>query len=323
MTGYDSIMRGKTDFPRIKYVWHDLRKGGVFLNKNWKRLFSLLLAAVLLVSASAAVWADGDSRVVLGADLTDEQIATVYRLFGIERGSVEELTVTNAEERSYLKGFVDDKVIGKYAISCVYVELLEEGKGLSVETYNVTWCTSEMYKNALVTAGVKDAKIIVAAPFEVSGTAALTGIYKAYEHITGDTLDETAKAVGTQELTITGELAEEIGNLDATEIVNGLKEVLGETVKLSDEEIRQEIVRIAGEYNVTLSDRQIQQLIDLCRSLEGLDAESLRERVVEAQETIKKIGEAKDKAVGFYEKLSQFFSSASDFFSQVKALFGK
>ena len=38
---------------------------------------------------------------------------------------------------------------------------------------------------------------------------------------------------------------------------------------------------------------------------------------------LKKIGEAKDKAVGFYEKLSQFFSSASDFFSQVKALFGK
>ena len=291
--------------------------------RKGKRFFSLLLAAVLLVSASAAVWADGDSRVVLGADLTEEQIATVYRLFGIERGSVEELTVTNAEERSYLKGFVDDKVIGKYAISCVYVELLEEGKGLSVETYNVTWCTSEMYKNALATAGVRDAKIIVAAPFEVSGTAALTGIYKAYEHITGDTLDETAKTVGTQELTITGELAEEIGNLDATEIVTGLKEVLGETVKMSDEEIRQEIIRIAGEYNVTLSDRQIQQLIDLCRSLEGLDADSLKERVVEAQETIKKIGEAKDKAVGFYEKLSQFFSSASDFFSQVKALFGK
>ena len=149
------------------------------MNRKGKRLFSLLIAVVLLVSASAAVWADGDSRVVLGADLTEEQIATVYRLFGIERGSVEELTVTNAEERSYLKGFVDDKVIGKYAISCVYVELLEEGKGLSVETYNVTWCTSEMYKNALVTAGVKDAKIIVAAPFEVSGTAALTGIYKA------------------------------------------------------------------------------------------------------------------------------------------------
>lgn len=293
------------------------------LNRIRKRLLSLLLAAVMLLSVSAAVFAEGDSRVVIGADLTDEQIATVYRLFGVERGSVEELTVTNAEERSYLKGYVDDKVIGKYAISCVYVELLEEGKGLSVDTYNITWCTAEMYKNALVTAGVKDAKIIVAAPFEVSGTAALTGIYKAYEHITGGTLDETAKAVGTQELTITGELAEEIGNLDATEIVTGLKEILGETVKMSDEEIRREIINIAGEYNVTLSDRQIQQLIDLCRSLEGLDADALKDRVVEAQQTIKKIGEAKDKAVGFYEKLSRFASSVSDFFSQVKALFGK
>lgn len=293
------------------------------LNRIRKRLLSLLLAAVMLLSVSAAVFAEGDSRIVIGADLTDEQIATVYRLFGVERGSVEELTVTNAEERSYLKGYVDDKVIGKYAISCVYVELLEEGKGLSVDTYNITWCTAEMYKNALVTAGVKDAKIIVAAPFEVSGTAALTGIYKAYEHITGGTLDETAKAVGTQELTITGELAEEIGNLDATEIVTGLKEILGETVKMSDEEIRREIINIAGEYNVTLSDRQIQQLIDLCRSLEGLDADALKDRVVEAQQTIKKIGEAKDKAVGFYEKLSRFASSVSDFFSQVKALFGK
>ena len=289
-----------------------------------KKVISLLMVLLLTLSAGIPAYALGNqSRAVIAADLTDEQIATVYRLFGVERGSVEELTVTNAEERSYLKGYVDDKVIGKYAISCVYVELLEEGKGLSVDTYNITWCTAEMYKNALVTAGVKDAKIIVAAPFEVSGTAALTGIYKAYEHITGGTLDETAKAVGTQELTITGELAEEIGNLDATEIVTGLKEILGETVKMSDEEIRREIINIAGEYNVTLSDRQIQQLIDLCRSLEGLDADALKDRVVEAQQTIKKIGEAKDKAVGFYEKLSRFASSVSDFFSQVKAFFGK
>ena len=84
------------------------------MNRKGKRFFSLLLAAVLLVSASAVVWAEGDSRVVLGADLTEDQIATVYRLFGIERGSVAELSVTNAEERSYLKDYVDEKVIGKY-----------------------------------------------------------------------------------------------------------------------------------------------------------------------------------------------------------------
>ena len=258
---------------------------------------------------------------MIGADLTEEQIKTVYQLFGISRGSVPELLVTNAEERSYLEGLVEESVIGRYAISCVYVELLEQGSGLSVETYNISWCTAEMYQNALNTAGVTDAKIIVAAPFEVSGTAALTGIYKAYESITGNTLDEIAKSVGTQELTITGELAEQIGNLDATEIVRSLKEVLGETAQMSDDEIRREIENVSAQFGVKLTDKQVQQLIDLCRSLEGLDADALKNRVVEAQETIRRIGEAKDKAVSFYEKLSRFFQSASGFLDKLKALF--
>ncbi len=282
---------------------------------------SLLLALALLVSLAVPAFAEDEGRVVLGADLTEDQIKTVYMLFGIERGSVQELKVTNAEERAYLEGLVEESVIGKYAISCVYVRLLPEGSGLSVETYNISWCTAEMYKNALVTAGVKDAKIIVAAPFEVSGTAALTGIYKAYENITGDTLDAIAKSVSTQELTITGELAEQIGNLDATKIVSGLKEVLSETEKMSDEELRREIQSIASEYNITLSDSQIQQLIDLCRSLEKLDPSELKSRVEEAQETIRRIGEAKDKAASFYEKLKGFFGDAADFIDRVKSWF--
>ena len=286
-----------------------------------KKILSFLLALALLVSLAVPAFAENESRVVIGADLNEEQIKTVYKLFGIERGSVAELKVTNAEERAYLEGLVEDSVIGSYAISCVYVRLLEEGSGLSVDTYNISWCTAEMYKNALVTAGVTDAKIIVAAPFEVSGTAALTGIYKAYEHITGDTLDAIAKSVGTQELTITGELAEQIGSLDATEIVSGLKEVLGETKKMSDEELRREIVSIAQEYNVTLSDSQIGQLIDLCRSLEKLDPGELKSRVEEAQETIRRIGEAKERAEGFYEKLKVFFGDAADFLDRVKGWF--
>ena len=288
-----------------------------------KKVCALLLALTLLLSLAVPAFAAEESRVVLGADLTDEQIKTVYKLFGIERGSVEELKVTNAEERSYLQGLVEESVIGKNAISCVYVRLLGEGSGLSVDTYNISWCTAEMYKNALVTAGVTDAKIIVAAPFEVSGTAALTGIYKAYESMTGDSLDASAKSVGTQELTITGKLAEQIGSIDATEIVSGIKEVLSETEKMSDDELRREIVRIAGEYGVTLSDSQIRQLIDLCRSLEGLDPDALRERVEQTQETIRRIGEARDKAAGFYEKLRGFFSAASDFIDRLKGLLNK
>lgn len=287
-----------------------------------KKLISCFLVLCLIASSAVPVLAADDSRVVLGADLNDEQIRTVYQLFGIERGSVEELTVTNAEERAFLEGLVEEKVIGRYAISCVYVKRLEEGAGLSVDTYNISWCTTEMYQNALVTAGVKDAQIIVAAPFEVSGTAALTGIYKAYEQITGNTLDDEAKNVGTQELTITGKLAEQIGDLDATRIVSGLKDLLGDTAGMSDEELRESIVSVAGKFGVTLSDSQIRQLIELCRSLEKLDPSALKERVEDAKETIRRVEEARDKAAGFYAKFKAFLAAASEFLEKIKGMFG-
>ena len=39
-------------------------------------------------------------------------------------------------------------------------------------------------------AGIADAKIIVAGPFPISGTAALVGTLKAYEEMTGKKLDD-------------------------------------------------------------------------------------------------------------------------------------
>ena len=263
------------------------------------------------------------SRAVIGADLTDDQVAAVYNAFGIKRGDAIELRVTNGEERQWLQGYVDESLIGTRSISCVYVELLPEGSGMDVTTSNITWCTGEMYISALATAGITDARIIVAAPFEVSGTAALTGVYKAYEDMTGKKLDDLAKLVSTQELTITGELANEIGTMDSTSIVNDLKLMLDETQKMTDDEIRAEIIDIAGRYNVTLTNTQIQQLIDLCRSLEGLDADSLKARVEEVQGTLQKVSDAKTKVVGFVETVKKVVTSVSSFFDKIKDIIAK
>ena len=263
------------------------------------------------------------SRAVIGADLTDDQIAAVYNAFGIKRGDAIELRVTNGEERQWLQGYVDESLIGTRSISCVYVELLPEGSGMDVTTSNITWCTGEMYISALATAGITDARIIVASPFEVSGTAALTGVYKAYEDMTGKKLDDLAKLVSTQELTITGELANEIGGMDSTSIVNDLKLMLDETQKMTDDEIRAEIIDIAGRYNVSLTNTQIQQLIDLCRSLEGLDADSLKARVEEVQGTLQKVSDAKTKVVGFVETVKKVVTSVSSFFDRIKDIIAK
>ena len=118
------------------------------------------------------------------------------------------------------------------------------------------------------------------------------------------------------------------GKVDVSIIVENLTE--GDiTISLNKpvadqyiERLREEIVRVAGSFGVTLNDSQIRQLIDLFRSMEKLNPDELNERIEQAKETIERIGEAKDKAVGIYERLKSFLAPLSDFFEGLKELFG-
>lgn len=279
-----------------------------------KRTLALILALCLLAPLCTAAADGGTARAVIGADLNEEQTAGVYAAFGVERGSVTELTVTNADEREYLDGLVDNGVLGTHAISCAYVELLPEGSGLEVTAENVNWCTPEMYVSALATAGITDARVKVAAPFAVSGTAALTGVYLAYEDITGEELSEEAKRVSSQELTVTASLSDSIGSLGSVEIINELKLLLDETRDMTDEELRAEIARIAAEAGVELNGSQVGQLVTLCRALEKLDPDALREKVQSVQETLQSLGAALEKAGGFFQRVMEAVNSVIDFF---------
>ena len=276
-----------------------------------KRIISVFLAVLMLCGCSVALAdTESNSRAVIGADLSNSEIEQVYDIFGIDRGDVKELTVTNADEREYLEGLVSDSLIGTRSISCVYIEALDEGDGMNVSVKNINWCTPDMYMNAMVTAGITDANVIVAAPFTVSGTAALTGIFKAYEDITGNKLDDTAKLVSTQELTTTAELADEIGSEDSTAIVNELKLIIDEIKDMSDEELRQKIIDLAAKYNVELTDSQIEKLIELCRAMEKLDTSQLKEKVEQVQQYLK-------NAINNSGGIGEFFRNLGDSISDI------
>ena len=298
--------------------------------KRHKKLYSAALSVLILIALfaglpSAPASADAEMRrTVIGADLDDAQIETVYRSFGIERGTVPELRLTNAEERAALAGSLDEAVIGTRAISCVYFELLPEGSGLLVRTENISFCTAEMYRNSLRTAGINDAKLIVAAPFSVSGTAAMAGVYKAYEDMTGEALNTEAKTAGTQELTITGELADELGSDDSAQsIIGELKAMLSETAGMTDDEIRETIRGIADEHNVRLTETQVQQLLDLCRALEKLDPERLSQSAEDAKNTLQKMEDAKEKVGGFLQTVKRAFESVKSLFEKLAELTGR
>lgn len=279
-----------------------------------KKTISLILAALfgaclIMPAAMAATIAPGEQRITMGADLSDAQRESIYEFFDVERGTIKELTVTNSEERSYLEGLIPDERLGRVALSCVYITVLDAGSGIKVETNNINWCTEQMYINAMITAGITDASVKVSAPYPLSGTAALTGIYKAYEDITGEKLDEDAKAAAAEELITTGELAEFIGSEEATRLINELKKILNNIKSMTDDEVRAEIRRIAAQCNISVTDSQVEQLLTLCRTLQNLDVENLQSRLLGWLDTVDKLSSVSSWFAKIWHSVLEFLTS--------------
>ncbi len=212
----------------------------------------------------------------LGADLTAEQQAVVLSLMGIDPaklGDYDVLYVNNEEEHQYLDAYIDSGKIGTRSLSSIVIVEREKGNGINISTNNISYCTVGMYKNALATAGIEDADIIVAGPTAISGTAALVGIFKAYTEMTGEVIDEESIDAALNELVLTGALETSTG-ADADEIEAMIAYVKQAVVKhdMTDEkEIREAIEEGCKEFGVTLSEADIQEIVKLMLKISELD----------------------------------------------------
>ncbi|MBR4435614.1 MAG: DUF1002 domain-containing protein [Clostridia bacterium] len=290
-----------------------------------KRIISVILALVFIAGSlsltSASAMDEGDWRIVLGHDLTESEINTVYELFGL--GDSEGLdanrilSVTNSEERFYLSGKMPDAKIGKRAVSSIFICALPEGSGLNITVKNISYCTAEMYENALLTVGITDAEIIVASPRPVSGTAALTGIYKAYESLTGSIISDYIKQAGIDELLTTGDLAEIIGSDEATEVITELKKILDETMHMTDDEVKTVIREIATENEVELTEQNVSQILTLARTLEGLDVEQIRARALGLAKSVSTWQKIAGGFKAVFAEIGEFFKDVAEFLRDV------
>ena len=166
---------------------------------------AVLLALLVSFSFSNLALADsveGKKVVSLGANLNEDQRAQILALFGVKEGEALMLEVTNQEERDYLGGLVSDEKIGKRAISSAYVEILEEGEGISVETHN-NGVTKKCMPMQWLLPELRMPGLLQLRHFSVSGTAALTGIMKAFEEAIGEELSEEAKKIANEEMVTT------------------------------------------------------------------------------------------------------------------------
>ena len=227
---------------------------------------------------------DKKGYLALGADLTAEQKTTVLASMGISEadlGSYSIVTTTNAEEHAALDKYIDPALIGTRSLSSVLVKPAEEGHGVVVTTNNINYCTTNMYRNALITAGVKDADIMVAAPTPISGTAALIGALKAYEDMSGKEVSNAALDTSLNELVTTGQLKEAVGNDDqAEELIAYIKTVIATNDLNTKEEIEAAIRKGMVDQKVTLSDEEVAQIVDLMMKVKsmGIDYKVLAEQ---------------------------------------------
>ncbi len=292
--------------------------------KKRTKWVSLLLAVVLFVTASVQVYAEElDGAVLaLGADLSESQRSTVLSAMGIteeEAASCTTIYITNEMEHEYLDDSLGSSVVGTHALSSVLLIPQESGSGLSVETYNISYCTISMYRNALLTAGVEDAKVIVAAPTYISGTAALIGAVKAYETYSGESVSEEALDAATDELVLTGELADELEGLDSDDIsdlIAWLKQQIAEN-NLDDPDELEELVRSGAEQmGISLTDEQVSKIVDLLLKLSSLDidADKLVSQAKDLYSKIESLGiEIDGEKVGNF--ITRFLSSIWDLIS--------
>ena len=229
------------------------------------------------------------SILALGADLSADQRASVLTQMGLTEADLPSftlITITNEMEHQYLGSYMDASVIGSKSLSSVLITPKESGHGVVVTTKNINYCTTGMYRNALLTAGVSDAEILVAAPSPMSGTAALIGAIKGYEAMTGVAVEEVTLDTAMDELITTGEIAEDIATQTGgdSEQIEELIAFVKANVAAGELKTEEDVLAVIAEgeqkFEVTLTQEQKQQIVDIMMKINelGLDPQMLIEQ---------------------------------------------
>jgi len=270
----------------------------------------IMFVAIMLVAfvSLETVSADAFKVVTLGADLSKDQKDEMLKYFQVDRREANVLEVNKQEEDKYLGKVASKKQIGTKSISCSYVEPTDKG-GLNISTHNIYWVTDSMIRNALITAGVENANVKVGAPFNVSGTAALTGILKGFENSkSGKKIDEKKKKAANEEVIVTGNIGEKIGQDEAANLINDVKKDIIKSKPKNEKEVENIVINITNSFNKnsekTLSKEDVKNITSLMNKINALDLnfKQLKDQLNGVTKQLKdKL--TSDEAQGFFKKI--------------------
>ncbi|KPB05429.1 DUF1002 domain-containing protein [Bacillus sp. CHD6a] len=291
--------------------------------KHWLKILLVLTLVLSGLTLSNVVQAAGEEDeeesinekfglpiVVYGGTLNDDQKQEVREHLDVKNPEmVEEITVTGEDLVTYIEG--EDRNARMF--SSAKITRKEKGEGLVIKRAtpeNITQVTDDMYANALLTAGIEDAEVIVASPVKVSGHSALVGIYKAYE-VSGESLNKDRMEVANEELSIATKLAEEEGmdSEKVSELLTEIKKQIAEQNPATREDVEKIVEEQLAKLNIELSEEDRQLLIDLFEKMRELNInfDSVKTQLEQISTDIKnKIDEVVGNE-GFWQGVQDFF----------------
>lgn len=247
-----------------------------------------------------------------GADLNHTQEEALREYFNAPK-DIDAVYVDNTVASRQL-GY-SDFTGGWY--SSAYVKINESGTGINVKSNNLTLVTDGMLANALITSGITDADIIASAPFPVTGESALAGIFEGAERITGIELKPEGKQVAQEEVEVTLDVADSIGSVEATALINEVKaRVIKEAPKTTDE-INQIVSDISSNLDITVNEVTKEKIVLLMNKINDLDIDydaikdSLKQNSSNLLEDLKSLGK-EIKESGILERLWNWLKNFID-----------
>ena len=279
--------------------------------------FILMLSLMLPSISSANVGINekfGLPIVVYGGNLSEAEKESVAKSLEVDgETEVEEIEVTGEDLITYIKD--GDSRANMY--SSAKITRKDAGEGLVIQIVtpdNITQVTTEMYANAMLTAGIEDATVEVAAPKPVSGHSALVGIYKAYE-VNGEELDPERTDVANDELSVATELADSgVEDAKVSELLTEIKKEIAEQNPASREEVEKIVEEQLSKLQIELSPEDRKLLTDLMDRIRQLDIDFSQwsTQLEDLSKTIEdKIGNIVNDE-GFWQSVKNFFQNLAD-----------
>ena len=142
-----------------------------------------------------------------------------------------------------------------------------------------------------------------------------------YGPLLGDGLDALTDWLDEQTSDLAPELRETLRDVDTDDLFRDLKDMVGDTKDLDDAALKARIEEVAEAHGIHLVERQVQQMMKLCRTLEQLDASELRERTDALGEQLREAAPGGWR--GVWNSIVRGVTDAADWISrQWKSIFG-